>query len=192
VRDNEFAALMTRFRAGDQSAAVQLVDRFGSHIRRAIRVRSTGTRLQRVLDSADVCQSVLRRLWADRDSPNLPADDPAGLVKWLMTVARNRIREEHRRQNAARRGGGRLLEVDPAGLEGIAGNGPSPSSEVADRELLQIVMAKLSPREQSIAEARGDGVGWDELAREHGIAPDALRKQYRRAIQQALESLSSS
>lgn len=115
----------------------------------------------------------------------------AGLMKWLMTVARNRVREEHRQQNAARRGGGRLLVIDPAGLEGIAGSGSSPSSEVADRELLQIIMAKLSPRERAIAEARGDGVGWDELARERGIAPDALHKQYRRAVQQALENLKS-
>ena len=53
-----FEDLIRRVRAGDQDAAADLVKRYEPAIRRAVRFRLTDTRLMRVLDSMDICQSV--------------------------------------------------------------------------------------------------------------------------------------
>ena len=188
MSQNEFADLMAQFRAGDPAAATLLVERFGPQIRRAIRVRLTGTLLRRVCDSQDVCQSVLRRLWQNRANPTLP-DDPAGLVAWLATVALNRVREEGRRQATAKRQGNRQRDMDPAILDAVPAGGPSPLSELAQRDLVEQALRHLSPDDRAIALARVEGAGWDELARQHGVAADALRKRYQRAVQQALGRL---
>src|SRR5262249_8797908 len=53
-----FEDLIRRVRAGDQDAATELVRRYEDSIRRAVRFRLADTRLVRVLDSMDICQSV--------------------------------------------------------------------------------------------------------------------------------------
>lgn len=176
-----FGELMARFRSGDAAAAEELVAEYGPQIRRAIRVRGTGSRLARVLDSEDLLQSVLRTFWVERDNPSLRAENPGQLVRWLLTVARHRRAERGREAGTAKRGGSRTN----AGVEGLAAvpaGRPSPSKVVADRELLAQVLARLTPDERRIAEARADGVEWQSLADAAGTTPEALRKQHHRAM----------
>src|ERR1700694_139372 len=52
-----FQDLMSRVRAGDEAAAVELVRRYEPAIRRTIRARLLDDRLCRAFDSMDVCQS---------------------------------------------------------------------------------------------------------------------------------------
>jgi hypothetical protein len=54
-----FAELLRRVRSGDQEAATALVRQFEPEIRRVVRLRLTDPRMRRVIDSADICQSVL-------------------------------------------------------------------------------------------------------------------------------------
>ena len=54
-----FQVLLRRVRAGDEQAARELVRRYEPAIRRAARIRLVDTRLNRLLDSMDICQSVL-------------------------------------------------------------------------------------------------------------------------------------
>src|SRR6516165_1899580 len=54
-----FQDLIRRIRAGDPEAAAELVRRYEPTIRRAVRVRLVDARLGALLDSLDVCQSVL-------------------------------------------------------------------------------------------------------------------------------------
>mgnify|MGYP001138158190 FL=1 len=54
-----FRALIGRVRNGDEGAAAELVRRYEPAVRRAARVRLVDTRLNRMLDSMDVCQSVM-------------------------------------------------------------------------------------------------------------------------------------
>ena len=58
-RPEPFRELIARVRAGDEQAAAELVRRYEPAIRRAARVRLVDTRLNRLLDSMDICQSVL-------------------------------------------------------------------------------------------------------------------------------------
>ena len=54
-----FEELLQQVRAGDQEAARQLVQRYEPAIRRAVRFRLADSRLARLMDSMDICQSVL-------------------------------------------------------------------------------------------------------------------------------------
>ena len=127
---NTFSDLMTRFRRGDHDAAAELVERFGPQIRRAIRVRGTGSRLGRVLDSEDLMQSVFRTLWAERGNPELAAEGPGQLVTWLLSVARNR-RNERVRQSAAAKRGGKHHDAGAAGdsIRAAAAGGDNSPAE---------------------------------------------------------------
>jgi len=54
-----FAEFIRRVRAGDERAAAELVERYEPAIRRAVRVRLRDPRLRRLIESVDICQSVL-------------------------------------------------------------------------------------------------------------------------------------
>ena len=54
-----FQDLIGRVRAGDQAAAVDLVRQYEATVRRVVRFRLVDARLGAVLDSMDVCQSVM-------------------------------------------------------------------------------------------------------------------------------------
>jgi RNA polymerase sigma-70 factor (ECF subfamily) len=57
--DSPFDALVARLRSGDPDAAAELVRRYEPAIRAAIRGLMADTRLRRLFDSMDVCQTVL-------------------------------------------------------------------------------------------------------------------------------------
>src|SRR5262249_31129664 len=56
---DSFGDFLRRLRAGDEQAAVELVQRYERVIRREARLRLTDPRLGRLVDSVDICQSVL-------------------------------------------------------------------------------------------------------------------------------------
>jgi RNA polymerase sigma-70 factor (ECF subfamily) len=57
--DHSFHDLVRRVRSGDDAAAAKLVRHYGPALRRAVRTRLTDPELRRLLDSMDICQSVL-------------------------------------------------------------------------------------------------------------------------------------
>ena len=177
-----FPGWMQRVRSGEPAAAAEFVERYGPLIRRAIRVRGTGGRLQRVVDSEDLCQTVMRRFFENAGDGHVLADNPATLLNWLLEVARNRLREQHRQARAAKRGGGRLREIDPAALDRFAGDEPNVEARAMDRELLAWLMERMTPDQREIAERRAAGDDWADIARDHGTSAEALRKRYRRGL----------
>ena len=185
-----FPELMARFRNGDEAAAAELVARFGSQIRRAIRVRGTGSRLGRVLDSEDLMQSVYAIFVANRTNPALRVEELGQLVEWLLTVARNRRNERFRQASTAKRGGNHK-DVGFDVLGAVSTGMQSPSAAISDRDLLEKILTRLNQEERLIAEARSNGVSWAELGEQAGTNPEALRKRFHRAVTPILESLAS-
>jgi hypothetical protein len=59
MADDAFIDLMARVRRGDARAAQELFRQFEPQVRREVRLRLRDPRLRRLLDDADVCQSVL-------------------------------------------------------------------------------------------------------------------------------------
>ena len=72
-----FEELIRRVRARDQEAAAELVRRYESAIRPAVRVRLANARPGNRLDSMDICQSVLRSRHHFPHFPAPPVSDRA-------------------------------------------------------------------------------------------------------------------
>src|SRR6516164_3751579 len=92
--DAGFAELIRRVRARDADAAAEVVRRYEPEIRRAVRVRLTDPGLRRVLDSMDICQSVLGNFFVRAAAGQFDLDRPEQLIKLLARMARNRLTNE--------------------------------------------------------------------------------------------------
>jgi RNA polymerase sigma factor (sigma-70 family) len=177
-----FAELIAQLRRGDADAAGEVVRRYEAEIRRAIRLRLTDSRLRRVLDSMDVCQSVLANFFVRAAAGQFELERPDQLLKLLVVMARNKLRDQISHLHAARRDQRRLDPESDEALPELLAAGPTPSAVVAGRDLLQTVLAGLTPEERELAEQRAAGRDWPDIAQERGEKPDALRKRLTRAL----------
>lgn len=178
---SSFATLLERVKSGDSAAATELVDRYEPAIRRAIRVRLANPRLRRVVDSMDICQSVLGGFFVRAAMGEYDLENPDQLLKLLVVMARNKVADKARRERAARRDH-RRLEGVPADEIALVGTTPTPSRILAGKELLAQVRDRLSDEERELADLRGEGLGWHEIAaRLHGSS-EALRKRLARGV----------
>jgi RNA polymerase sigma-70 factor (ECF subfamily) len=181
-----FRDLITRVRNGDDQAAAELVRRYEPTIRMAIRVRLDHSHLRRLLDSMDICQSVLANFFVRAASGQFDLDTPEHLIKLLVTMARNKLVNHALHQQAARRDSRRHSDVATAD---IADTSPSPSQVVAFRELLEMFRNRLLEDERRLADLRAVGRSWSEIAAEVGGHPDALRFQLTRAVDRVAREL---
>jgi RNA polymerase sigma factor (sigma-70 family) len=186
--DQSFHALLRRVRAGDEDAATEVVRKYEPALRRLIRMRLTDPRLTRLLDSMDVCQSVMANFFVRMAAGQFELNTPDQLLKLLSTMARNRLLDHVAQQTAERRDQRRRTEGDEA-LEGIASPQPSPSQVVAARDLLDWVRASMSEDERFLADQRALGREWAEIAAETGGTAEALRKRLARAVDRAARQL---
>jgi RNA polymerase sigma-70 factor (ECF subfamily) len=179
--DNTFADFLRRIRAGDEQAAAKLVRRYESAVRVEVRMRLADSRLRRVLDSMDLCQSVLASFFVRAAAGQYDLERPEQLVRLLVTIARNKVAYQARRQQAQRRDQRRNVAVDPEGWE-PAGAEPSPSRVVSGRELLAELRRRLTPEELRVADLRAEGRPWAEIAAALGGTAQARRRQLARAL----------
>jgi RNA polymerase sigma factor (sigma-70 family) len=185
---SSFQELLLQVRGGDQEAARELVQRYEPAIRRAVRFRLADSRLGRVLDSMDICQSVLASFFVRAAAGQYDIEQPEQLLKLLVAMARNKLALQARAQQRQRRDHRR---VDLAGLDDkqLAGHEPTPSQNVSGRELLDAAERLLSAEEQQLVELRKEGLGWDAIAEQLGGKPDALRKKLARAVDRVAHKL---
>src|SRR5262249_54082325 len=149
--------------AGDEQAAAELVRRYESAIRVEVRMRLADSRLRRVFDSMDLCQSVLASFFVRAAAGQYDLDRPQQLVRLLVTIARNKVAYQARRHHARRRDQRRNVEAQAEGWE-PAGAEPSPSRIVSGRELLAELRQRLTPEELRLADLRAAGQQWAEIA----------------------------
>jgi RNA polymerase sigma-70 factor (ECF subfamily) len=181
----DFPAFLARVRAGDEQAAAELVRQFAPLIRREVRLRLTDPTVTRVHDDEDVCQSVLASFFVRASLGQYDLNDPAQLRQLLLSMARNKLSHAARRQHTQKRGGGRdaVADVD------VACDQPTPSRVAADRDLLEQVRRRMGDEERRIADLRGHGFDWAEVARQLGGTPDGRRVQLARALDRVGEDL---
>jgi RNA polymerase sigma-70 factor (ECF subfamily) len=114
-----FHEFLRRVREGDAQAASELVRLYEPEIRRAVRVRLSESRLGRVLDSEDVCQSVLANFFVRASAGQFELDNPEQLLRLLVAMARNKLRDKARQQTAQRRDQRRLGDAGPGALDAV-------------------------------------------------------------------------
>jgi RNA polymerase sigma-70 factor (ECF subfamily) len=186
-RDSVFAELIVRLRRGDQAAARELVERYESAIRRAVRFRLNDAGLRAVLDSMDICQSVLHSFFVRAASGQYEIDNPEQLLRLLVAMARNKLASQARRERAERRDHGRTRTLSQS-AELIAPI-PSPSHQLVAQELLEAAHRQLSPEERQLVELRNEGRNWDEIATLLGDSSVVLRKRLSRALDRVARQL---
>jgi RNA polymerase sigma-70 factor (ECF subfamily) len=190
--EDDYAGFIRRLRAGDESAAEELVRRYEPEIRLETRVmlRMRDARLRRVMDSVDVCQSVLASFFLRASIGEFDLDEPGQLIRLLIGMARNKLAEHVRHHQRKRRDVRRTEGFGPAGGGESAGaRDESPSQLVAGRELLEMFRDRLSDDERKVADLRARGLDWAAVAAELGGTPEARRKQLTRAIARVEQEL---
>src|SRR3954469_2432124 len=183
-----FESLMLRVRGGDQVAAAELVRTYEPAIRRAVRFRLADARLGSLLDSMDICQSVLLSFFVRAASGQYELETPGQLLTLLATMARNKLASQARRQHAARRDRRRDDEGGDEGGRFVA-SGPGPCEVVAARDLLQEVRRRLTCDERRLLELRDEGRDWAAIAGQLGGTPESVRKKLARAVDRVAQEL---
>jgi RNA polymerase sigma-70 factor (ECF subfamily) len=168
-----------------------LVREYEPEIRREIHFRLTDPSLRRIVESVDICQSVLANFFARAALGQFELKEPQQLVHLLLTMAQNKVREWARRQHAERRDRRRDRPLDGAanGWPELLATDPSPSEIVAGAELLDEFRKRLSDEDRQIADRRAAGCEWAAVAEELGGTPEALRKRLGRALNRVAREL---
>jgi RNA polymerase sigma factor (sigma-70 family) len=187
--EESLADLMSRVRAGDELAAAELLRRYEAPLRRRVRVwlRMQDSRLRRVFDSVDICQSVLGSFFVRAASGQFDLEQPEQIVSLLVRIARNKLINTVGRHQALRRDVRRDEPIDEQTAPCDANQ--SPSQIASSKELLAEVRRRLDEDERAVADRRGQGVAWQEIAAELGGTAEGRRKQLSRALDRVAQEL---
>jgi RNA polymerase sigma factor (sigma-70 family) len=188
LTDNTFTEFLRRIRAGDESAAAELVRRYEPVIRREVRLRLTDPALFGLFDSGDFCQSVLLSFFVRASLGQYELNRPEDLRNLLVRMARNKVADRLRQLRRQPADGRRERAADVEGLE-LAGREPAPERVAGARDLLEAVLAGLPEPERRLAELRMAGHTWPQVAAAVGTGADACRKQLTRALDHVIEHL---
>jgi RNA polymerase sigma factor (sigma-70 family) len=185
---NEFRQLIQRVRERDQEAAQELVRRYENAIRRVVRIHLRDARLRRVLDSADICQSVLASFFVRTALGQYEVESPEQLLNLLTAITRNKLTNQANRLRAQRRDIRREVAIGEQ-TASVLDQASDPSKQASAREILEKVLDGLEGSERYLAEQRSLGRSWPELAVELGGTDVALRKKLTRALQRVMAKL---
>ena len=185
---NSFMGFLDRVRGGDQRAAEELVRLYEPEIRREVRLRLRDPRLRRDFDSVDICQSVLGSFFVRAALGQYDLQKPEDLIKLLVTMTRNKLVGQVRKQQTQMRDLRRREDAGQEKLQTCAG-GPTPSLQVTNDELIEEFHKRMSAEEWQIAQRRTQGVNWETIAAELGGTPEGCRKQLSRAVDRVSQEL---
>jgi RNA polymerase sigma factor (sigma-70 family) len=183
-----FQDLIERVRARDESAAAELVRRYESAIRRVVRIHLRDARMRRVLDSMDVCQSVLASFFVRTALGQYDLDTPEQLLGLLTTITRNKLSNQANRLKALRRDVRRDADMGDE-VDFARDLASEPSEQVSAKEILEKVRDRLSDDERFLAEQRAIGRAWKDIAADIGGTDVALRKKMTRALNRVMTEL---
>jgi RNA polymerase sigma-70 factor (ECF subfamily) len=186
--DPKFPQLIRRVRAGDARAAEELIEHYVPAIRRTLRAQLRDSQMRRLLDSQDICQSVLASFFVRAALGRYELETPEHLLTLLTSMAHHKLTNQVRRYRAKRRDQTRN-EATPVEEWAVAAPDPSPSRQVASKELLEEALRRLSPEERRLLQLRQEGRSWAEIAQEVGGSSEALRKQLERAVERVAKQL---
>ncbi|PQO36500.1 hypothetical protein C5Y97_12445 [Blastopirellula marina] len=180
----DIAELIRQIRQGQPAAAEQLFRFYEPEIRAEIRYRLRSSAVRRVVDSQDICQSVMISFFLRVGAGQYEIAEPQELLQLLLKIARNKTNDAYRAQLADKRDVRRVQSLDAAkevGQRPGPENVPAEAAEMTD--LLEELERQLSTQEFEIATLRRQGFQWDEIGEQLGESPEALRKRFHRAIE---------
>lgn len=183
-----FRESIRRIRAGDEDAAAELVQKYEPLIRREVRLNLEDQRLRRTFDSLDITQSVLASFFLRAAVGEYDLDSPHQLVALLVRMTRNKLASAARKQYQDCRDV-RKTDFADSDLDQLAADDSTASARLSNEERLQALRGELTTEELRIAQLRGDGLSWQEIADRLGGQAQARRMQLTRGVQRAGKKL---
>ncbi len=187
-QDDRFADFIRRIRAGDHTAAEELVRLYEPVVRRVIRHNMSDPRMTRMFDSVDICQSIWTSFFVRVSAGQFDLESPGQLTNLLMAMAKNKLAFQSRRNRFQKRD---VRRIDPTGapLETISDQQPTPSECVSAKELFSKMQSSLTDEERQISELRRAGLAWEAIATTLGGTAQARRMQLDRAADRVTRQL---
>jgi len=174
----ELQQFLVTLQSGDRDAVDEMLRQFEPFLRRIIRLRLIDGRLRRVMDTADVFQSLLKD-FLEQHHPSV--ETLAGLDAYLANAVRYKIQTRLRKER--RHAGSLPEECEPTQVE------PSAARQTEDQDWYQAIRARLPAQTQLLLDLKAQGLTWPEIAEKVGGRTDALRMQLTRALAPILRQL---
>lgn len=174
----EFSGLIDRVHHGDQAAAWELLEKYGSHLRRHVR-RVLNKEMRSKFDSIDFVQIVWASFFREPDKLRR-LSTPAELMAYLATLARNKVVTEVRRgmgtQKRNIRRELRLQDVHEDERPDLTSREPTPSAVAIFRERWNRLVDDQPKQVREIVEMRFQGSTYHEIAEQLQIHERTARK----------------
>ena len=165
---NASGQLVDRWRAGDQTAATLLWERYAVRLLALVRKRLSG-KLAHHIDPEDVVQSAYRCFFANARDGRYLLHHSGDLWRLLVAITLHRLHHHTRHQRAGKRAVGRERnfghesELSRLHVHKLT-RGPSHEDAVALADELQRVMKRLKPLQRRMVELRLQAYSFDEIA----------------------------
>jgi RNA polymerase sigma factor (sigma-70 family) len=176
----KFHDLIAQARDGFEEAINRIVTDYGGYILIAVRrIMPRDDPVREVLDSVDVQQEVLLRLFQAVRNGNVPLDSEA-FRDYVKTLAANTARSEIRRHTAQKRSVHRTEALSAATCD-VAGTEPGPAQLAEFHEDWQRLLRSVLPAYRVVLECRAAGWTAPEIA-DHFSLPlrtvESILKKY--------------
>lgn len=189
MNDQEsFARLIEQLRQGDNDAARMLLLRYEPALRRIVAMRLMDRKLRGVVDTEDICQSVLGSFFVRLGLGQYEIIDESDLLRLLATMVRNKVVSKKRRRTLETRDDVRF-RLNERLAANRAGSEQTPSAWLVYDELVRVAEGMLSPDERQLIALRKQGLAWNEIGLRLGDDPECLRKRLSRTVDQVIEQL---
>ncbi|WP_165229316.1 RNA polymerase sigma factor [Aquisphaera insulae] len=177
----DVSELIARARLGDEAAIRAFVAEFEPEVRIMVRGRLP-REMRTQFDSMDFVQSVWESFFTDLQERSQDFANVRHLRKFLASVARNKVFEQHRRLTRTEkyalakekplyvRKGGREIERD------VLSPDPTPSQNLQARDRLAQLTAGCTPEEVEVIALRRDELTYEEIAERTGLSDRTVRR----------------
>jgi RNA polymerase sigma-70 factor (ECF subfamily) len=170
--------LIKQFRAGSESAAGELFDRYCEKLMRLAQ-RRIGQRMSSRVDPEDVIQSAFRTFFVRVRNDEFTFDGENDLFKLLVRLTVNKALRQIAHHRAAKRDPHREAGqgADDADiLAGVMAHEPSPDVEVAVLDEFERFLSKLPEFERKVLELKLQGNTTTEIAEALGSYDRKIRR----------------
>jgi RNA polymerase sigma factor (sigma-70 family) len=178
----DFNQLMAEVRGGSQEAAKKLVQSYGPHVLRIVR-RWLHARLRSKYDSEDFTQAVWASFFAFEREP-VGMDTPEGLMKYLVTMAKNKVVDAFRQRMQGRKYNIQREHSFESSvmcdLREPPAHGPTPSQAALVREEMDRFMKRQPAHHLRILDLAVQGKTCDEIAAAYGLDASSVRRIIRK------------
>jgi len=193
--DEQTEKLVAQALEGDQEAIAALYSLYESEMITTVH-QKLGHKLQSLMDSVDVVQSVWKDVLDDLDG--FEYRGPDSFTRWLHTCLIHKIRAKGRYFSAGKRDPGRVKPIrdEETRSEGVplpASSDPTPSKVAISNEEIELLMGMLDsfPEHQRrvLVLRMRDELNYDEIGKIIGKSAEAVKKIYGRGLKKFVSLL---